>query len=112
MHTRKDYDNIITEEWIGDKSCIMTIDAEASLMIVRPDITTGFPERELTRPYLLQVASGKTLPILKEAFIELTLEWLPLKTGVFFDNTTNKFPLGMDVLHTQDASMDMGCCAL
>jgi hypothetical protein len=99
MHTRKDDDSIITEGWI-DKSCIMTIDAGASVMIVRPD-TTGFPKRQLTRPYLMQVDSGETFPILKEAFIQSTLKWLLLKSGA-----------GNDALHTHNAPVDMGCCVL
>lgn len=32
----------------------MTIDARASVIIARPDITTGLPERKLNRPYTLQ----------------------------------------------------------
>jgi hypothetical protein len=54
---------------IEGKSRLMTIDTGASVMIARPDITAGLLRRELSRPYVLQVASGKTLPLLKEALV-------------------------------------------
>jgi hypothetical protein len=62
MHTRKDDDSIITEGWIGDKLCIMTIDAGASVMIARPHITTGFSERQLTRHTSCRWLQGRHFP--------------------------------------------------
>jgi hypothetical protein len=38
-----------------------------------PDKTTGLPERDMSLPYILQTASGKILPILKEASVKLAL---------------------------------------
>jgi hypothetical protein len=38
-----------------------------------PDITAGWPKRNQSQCYMLQTASGETLPILKEALMELTL---------------------------------------
>jgi hypothetical protein len=51
----------------------MTIDTRASVTITRPDTTIGWPERDLSTPYILQMASGKILPILKEASVKLAL---------------------------------------
>jgi hypothetical protein len=38
----------------------------ASVTIVRLDIIIVLPERELTQPYVLQMASWETIPILKD----------------------------------------------
>lgn len=41
-------------------------------VIARPDVTTGLLKRErerVVKPYVLQVASGNTLPFLKVAFV-------------------------------------------
>jgi hypothetical protein len=54
---------------IGDKPYILTTDTKASVMITRPNITAGLPEREdtqVTQPYIPHMASGNTLPILKK----------------------------------------------
>jgi hypothetical protein len=59
MSTRKDDDRLNTKGWIADKACLMTVDTGASVMIGRPDITVGLLGRELTRPYILQMASGR-----------------------------------------------------
>lgn len=79
------------------------------MTIVRLDITAGLPERELTRPYVLQMVSGKTVPILKEALVELTLGQCPLTTWLFVTKVTDEFILGLDVLCAHDASMDLRC---
>jgi hypothetical protein len=68
MLTKEGDDNLNTE---GDKSCLMTVDTGTSVT-VRPDIPAGLPEKELTWPHVLQMASGKT-SILKESLIEFTL---------------------------------------
>jgi hypothetical protein len=54
------------------------------------------------------MASGKTIPILTEAFVELTLGWRPMMTWVFGAIVTDEFFLGLDVLHTHNASVDLG----
>jgi len=51
----------------------VTIDTGASVTIARPDIVAGIPERKPSRAYVLQTASGETIPVLKEALVELTL---------------------------------------
>jgi hypothetical protein len=38
----------------------------ASVMLTKLDITTVLPEREMTQPYVLQMASRETIPILKD----------------------------------------------
>jgi hypothetical protein len=75
LHTpaRKGDDSLNVEEQTGDKSCLATIDTRASVTIVRQDITAGLPEREQTWPYVLQMESGKTFPVLKEAIVEQTM---------------------------------------
>jgi hypothetical protein len=56
----------------------VTIDTGASVIIVRPDMVTGQPERRTSRAYVLQTASGETIPVMKEALVELTLgRWAP-----------------------------------
>jgi hypothetical protein len=44
---RKGDGSLNTKGWIGDKSCLMTIDERASVIITGPDITAGLPKRNL-----------------------------------------------------------------
>jgi hypothetical protein len=69
MLAEKDNYRLNARGWIEDKSHLMTINTGPSVMIARPDITAGLLRRELSRPYVLQMASGKTLPLLKEALV-------------------------------------------
>jgi hypothetical protein len=41
-----------------------------------------------------------TIPFLKEVILTLILGWCPLRMLVFVANITNKFILGLDILHT------------
>jgi len=86
----------------------MTIDTGASVTIARPNIVAGQPERKLSRTYILQTASGETITVLKEAFVELTLGQWALRMWVFFAEVTDEFILGLDVLRAYDASVDLG----
>ena len=86
----------------------MTIDTGASVTIVRPDIVAGRPERKPSRAYVLQTASGETLPMLREALVELTLGQRALSIWVFVAEVTDEFILGLDVLRAYDASVDLG----
>jgi hypothetical protein len=87
VSTRKGNDGIKGEGPVKDKLCLATIDTEASVMIVRPDITEG-----LTQPYVLQMASRVTLSI-------LTLgRYHPLMTWTFATIITDDFIQGPDVL--------------
>jgi hypothetical protein len=76
--------------------------------VANADITAGLPKRELTLPYILQMASGKTLPILKKVLAELNLGRHLLLTWVFIARIANQFILGLDALPTYDLFMDVG----
>ena len=71
-------------------------------------MVTGQPERKPSRAYVLQTASGETIPVLKEALVELTLGRQALRTWVFVAEVTDEFILGLDVLRAYDASVDIG----
>jgi hypothetical protein len=47
-------------------------------------------------------------PILKEAFVTLTLGRRPLEIWVFIADITDELILGLDILRTYNASMDLG----
>jgi hypothetical protein len=72
------------------------------MTFARLDITAELPEREVTQLYDLPMASGETLPILKEILVELPLGWCPLMTWVLIAKITHEFILGLDVLHIHD----------
>jgi hypothetical protein len=76
--------------------------------VARPDIVVGLPERELSRPYVLQTASGETMPVVKEAHVELTMGLRTLRIWVFVDDIKDEFILGLDLLRVFDASVDIG----
>jgi hypothetical protein len=86
----------------------VTIDTGASVTIARPDIVSGRPERKPSRAYVLQTASGETLPLLRETLVELTLGQRALRIWVFVAEVTDEFILGLDVLRAYDASVDLG----
>jgi hypothetical protein len=74
----------------------VTIDTRVSVTIARPDIIAGLTERDPPTWYALQTASEKTFPILKEAFIKLSLGQCPLATWMFIANITEDFILGLN----------------
>jgi hypothetical protein len=57
---------------MGDKLHLISIDTGTSVTITRPDIIAGLAEREMIWLHIPQM-SGETLPILKEAQMELSL---------------------------------------
>jgi hypothetical protein len=69
--------SLIADGWIQEKPCREIIDTRDSVTIAKPDTVAGLPETELSRPYVLQTASGATTPVVKEERVELTLG-LPL----------------------------------
>jgi hypothetical protein len=73
-----------------------------------PDIVWGLPERELGRPYVLQTAFCETIPVVKEARVELTTGRHTLRSWVFVADITDDFILGLDILRAYDASVDIG----
>jgi hypothetical protein len=86
----------------------VTIDTGASATVARPDIVAGLPERELSQPYVLQTASGETIPVMKEAHVELTMGRRTLRSWVFVADIKDDFILELDILRAYDASVDIG----
>jgi hypothetical protein len=76
--------------------------------VARSDIVAGLPERKLSRPYVLQTASGGTIPVVKEERVDLTLGQRTLRIWVFVADITDDFILGLDILRAYDAKVDMG----
>jgi hypothetical protein len=91
--------SLYTKCRIRGKPCLMT-DTGASVTITWPDIVVGLPERKQSRLHSLQKASWETLPVLKEALVELTLGQKPLHIWVFITEITDEFILRLDFLHT------------
>jgi hypothetical protein len=71
-------------------------------------MVTGQPERKPSRAYVLQTASGETIPVLKEALVLLTLGRRALTIWVFVPEVTDEFILGLDVLRAYNTSVDLG----
>jgi hypothetical protein len=94
--------------WIQERPSRVTIDTGASATVARPDIVAGLPERELSRPYVLQTASGETIPVVKEAHVELTIGQRTLRSWVFDADITDDFILGLDILRAYYTSVDIG----
>jgi hypothetical protein len=80
-----------------ERPCCVTIDTGAFVTVARPDIV-GLPERRPGRQCILQVESGRTIPIVKEVLVELTLGQRTLKIWVFVAEMTDEFILGLDIL--------------
>jgi hypothetical protein len=72
-------DSLIADGWIQERPCRVTIDTGASVTIARPDIVAALPERKLNLSYVLRTASGETIPVMREAHVELTLGRRPLR---------------------------------
>jgi hypothetical protein len=72
----------------------MTINTGASMTTVRPDITTGLLKSQLSQLYVLQIVSGETFPLLKEALVEVTLGWHLLWIWVLVANIIDGFHHG------------------
>jgi hypothetical protein len=85
----------------------VTADTGAYVTVVRPNIAAGWPKR--AKP-TLHAADGicGSFTILKEVFLTLTLGRRPLKIWVYVTNITNEFVLGLEILNTYDAYIDLG----
>jgi hypothetical protein len=86
----------------------VTIDAGVFVTLARRDIVVGLPGRRPGRQCVVQVGSGRTIPVVKEALVELTLGQRALKIWVFVADVTDEFILGLDILRAYDASVDVG----
>jgi hypothetical protein len=84
------------------------VDTGAYVTVVRLDIAAGWPERQPNPGFTLQTVSGDSLPILKEVLLTLTPGRRPLSMWVFVANITDELILGLIILHTYDASVDIG----
>jgi hypothetical protein len=91
----------------GAKACLVTVDTGAYVTVETPNITTGWPERQLNQCLKLQMTSGEAFPILKEVYLRLNLGQGLLKVWVFITNVTNKIILGLGILHAYDASVNI-----
>jgi hypothetical protein len=72
----------------------VTVDIGAYVTVARPNLASGWPERQPNQLYTLQTVSGEVLPILKDVFLTLTLGQRPLKIWVFVASIANEFILG------------------
>jgi hypothetical protein len=57
--------------------------------VSRPDIVAGLPETKPSRPYVMQRATGETIPVVKEARVELNLGRRSLRIWVFVADITD-----------------------
>jgi hypothetical protein len=46
--------SLVTQGWVGDKPCRVTVDTGAYVTVARPDIAAGCPEREPNPGFTLQ----------------------------------------------------------
>jgi hypothetical protein len=106
--TEKAGPSLVTQGCVGDKPCLVTVGTGAYVTVARPDVAAGWPERQPNPSLTLQTVSGEALPILKEAFLTLTLGRHPLKIWGFVADITNEFILGLEVLSAYDASVKIG----
>jgi hypothetical protein len=67
--TENAHHNLVTQSWVGNKPCLVTVDTGAKVSVARPDIAAEWPERQPDQRFRLQTASGEALPILKEVFL-------------------------------------------
>jgi serine/threonine protein kinase len=56
---------LVTQGWVGDKPCLVTVDTGAYVTVARPDIAARWPEKQLNPGLALQTVSGEALPIMK-----------------------------------------------
>jgi hypothetical protein len=104
--------NLKAKGCIGDKSYIVTFDTGAAMTVARPDIADRLPEREPLVECYVWTASGHTLPIMKEVLVKLIMGRRPLIKWVCVANITEEFILGLNVMYSHDAIVDLRRCML
>jgi hypothetical protein len=62
------YLSLVTQGWVGDSSCLGTVDTKAYMTVGRPDITARWLKRQPNQHNMLQMVSWEALPTLKEVF--------------------------------------------
>jgi hypothetical protein len=107
-NTRKHDSSMVTQGWLGDKRCLVTLDTGAYVTVARTAIAAIWPEREENPGFTLHTVSGEFLPILKQFMISLNLGRRPLRMRDFMENITDKLILGLDKLRAYEASVDVG----
>jgi hypothetical protein len=107
QHRKADI-RLVTQVWVGDKPCLVTVDTGAYVTVARPDITARWPESLPIPGFTLQIVPGVSLPILKEVLLTLILGRRPLRMWVFVADTTDGFILGLDIIRAYDTSLDIG----
>jgi hypothetical protein len=55
--TENEDPSLVTQGWVGDKPCLVTVDTRAYVTVARPDITAGWPERQPNQRLMLQMVS-------------------------------------------------------
>jgi hypothetical protein len=90
-----------------ERPCRVIIGAGAFVTVARPDIVVGLPERRPGRQCVLQVGSGRTIHVAREALVELTLTQRALKIWVFVADIMDEFILGLDILRAYHATVDV-----
>jgi hypothetical protein len=51
--TEKADPSLVTQGWVGDKPCLVTVDTGAHVTVARPDIAAGWPERQPNQRFKL-----------------------------------------------------------
>jgi hypothetical protein len=87
MLLERNGDTLHCQGLIRDKLFIMTI--------TRPDTAPQQPEK---KPYVLQMASRETLPVLKEVWVELPLGQCAVHIWGFVAKITGEYILRLDIL--------------
>jgi hypothetical protein len=82
-------DSLIADGWLQERPCRVTIDTGASVTIARPDIVVGLPEGKPNLSFVLRTASGETIPVMREAHVEVTLGRGPLRIWVLVADITD-----------------------
>ncbi|XP_069701912.1 uncharacterized protein [Periplaneta americana] len=100
-------DGLIAEGRKKGRPCRVLVDTRAMLTIARPDVVRGLPGRTPLHQYELRTASGESLPIQREVFLDLTLGKRKLEMWVFFANITEDVVLGLDAMRLLDATVDV-----
>jgi hypothetical protein len=100
--------SLLTQGWVGHKTCLVTVDTVAYVSVVRSDIVVDLPEKKPKQRFKLQLVPGEVLPVLRKVFLNLIMKRRPLKISAFVANITNKLILVLGILRAYDASVDLG----
>jgi hypothetical protein len=100
-------DRLVADGWMQERPCHVTIDAGTFMSVARPDIVLGLPESRPGRQRVLQVGSGRTIPVVKDVLVELNLGQQVLKIWVFVADITDEFIMGLDILRAYEDSVDV-----